>query len=93
MIQEKIIRPHEQITQAGDLVFATKTVSNIYVPAGLISWQGAFISDSTIKATLQFASAGYVDPYWEDVTIEVKEGGNRLGARGPGGTYSEAVRR
>ena len=82
-----------QITQAGDLVFATKTVSNIYVPAGQISWQGAFISDSTIKATLQFASAGYVDPYWEDVTIEVKEGGNRLGARGPGGTYSEAVRR
>jgi hypothetical protein len=76
----------------GDSVVATKTRSSEAVPAGQVSIQGVFVSDSTLKAQLKFASPGYTDPYWEAVTLVVQEGGNRITCRGSG-INAELLRR
>jgi hypothetical protein len=72
------------ITRVGDSMVATKTTSSIYIPAGQVVLQGTLISDSTIEGKVQRAYEGYVNPYWVDVIIEVRDGGNRMTVRGAG---------
>jgi hypothetical protein len=80
------------IALTGDSIVATKTRSSEAVPAGKVSIQGAFVSDSTLKAQLKFAGPGYTDPSWGDVTLVVQEGGNRITCRGSG-VNAEFLRR
>ncbi len=72
------------ITRDGDSLFATKTTSSIYIPAGQVVCQGTLISDSIIAGKVQRALEGYVNRSWVDVIIDVRDGGNRMSVRGAG---------